>query len=108
MRIDFEQVIRDLKEQPLKNGEDGPLTLGGVTCTTMIGVLPEDQNIAPEEKVKMFRLAQLATKGGEQEVKTEDLAMLKKRVGKMFGALVVGRVFDLIEGEPNVGFVGKD
>jgi hypothetical protein len=97
MKVDFGSEITDLKGKPLPNG-DGNLTLGDIACTALINVLGDDQAMSGDDKVKLFRLAQLASEGGEQDVKVEDVALLKKRVAKMYGALVVGRVFDLLEG----------
>jgi hypothetical protein len=108
MKLDFSQIITDLKGEPIK-GSDDALTLGEVTSTTMIAIMPDDQSLTAEDKVKMFRIAQLAVKGGEQELKIEDIGLLKKRIGKMYGALIVGRVFDLIEGTPDMPRTnGKD
>jgi hypothetical protein len=53
--------------------------------------------LAAEEKVKRFRLAEIAAKGGEREVKVEDAALIKALIGKAFAPLVVGRAYDIIE-----------
>jgi hypothetical protein len=98
MKINFDTELRDLYDKPLPNGGDKPLTLAEVACTALLAAIPDDQMLSMEDKVKMFRLAQLAAKGGEQDIKTEDATLLKNRVGKCYGALIVGRVYDLIEG----------
>jgi hypothetical protein len=53
--------------------------------------------LAAEEKVKRFRLAEIAAKGGEREVKVEDVALIKTLIGKAFAPLVVARAYDIIE-----------
>jgi hypothetical protein len=97
MKIDLDALILDLHGKPLPNGGDASMTLGETIATAMIAIAPDDQSLSGDEKMRMFRLAQLAVKGGAQDIKTEDLAMLKTRVGKMYGPLIVGRVYDLIE-----------
>jgi len=47
--------------------------------------------------VKRFRLAEIAAKGGAQEMKVDDVALMKKLIGKAFAPLIVGRAFDIIE-----------
>lgn len=97
MKVNFDAKILDLKGNPLKDGT-ADLTLSDVTCAALIAVLQDDQNADSNKKMKLFRLAQTATKGGEQEVPAEDVVLLKERVSKMYSALIVGRVFDLLEG----------
>jgi hypothetical protein len=47
--------------------------------------------------VRRFRLAEIAARGGEREVKVEDVALIKQLLGKAFAPLVVGRAYDIIE-----------
>lgn len=100
--MNFDAEILDLVGKPLQNGEDGSMTLNSIACAALINVLQEDQSMSADDKVKMFRLAQVASKGGVQDVKAEDVALLKQRIGKMYGALIVGRAYDLIENDHGV------
>jgi hypothetical protein len=97
MKLNFDAEILDLAGKPLPNGPDGPMTLATIACSALIGVMQDDQSLPADDKVKMFRLAQQAIKAGVQEVKVEDVTLLKRRIGKMYGPLVVGRAYDLIE-----------
>jgi hypothetical protein len=47
--------------------------------------------------VRRFRLAEIVAKGGEREVKVEDVALIKTLIGKAFAPLVVGRAYDIVE-----------
>jgi len=77
MKLNFDAEILDLVGKPLQNGEDGSMTLNSIACAALINVLQEDQSMSADDKVKMFRLAQVASKGGVQDVKAEDVALLK-------------------------------
>src|SRR5262249_2140486 len=96
MIIDFSAVIKDLDGVPVKNGE-ADATLGRVSCTALLASYADEQNLPAEDKVKRFRLAEIAAKGGEQEMKVEDVALIKTLIGKAFAPLIVGRAYDIIE-----------
>ena len=96
MKIDFSAVIKDLAGEAVKDG-DKDATLGRVACTALLASYADEQNLAAEDKVKRFRLAEIAAKGGEREVKVEDVALIKQLIGKAFAPLVVGRAYDIIE-----------
>ncbi len=100
MKLDFDYKILDLEGKPIKDGEKDT-TLCSVVCAAMLATVPGDDQLPADDKVKMFRLAQTAMKHGVQDVPIEDVAFLKKRIGKLFGALIVGRVFDLLEQKEN-------
>ena len=96
MKIDFSAVIKDLDGDAVKDGETDA-TLGRVASTALLASYADEQNLPAEDKVKRFRLAEIAAKGGEREVKVEDVALIKTLIGKAFAPLIVGRAFDIIE-----------
>ena len=96
MKIDFSAAIKDFDGDAVKDG-DKEATLGRVACTALLASYADEQNLAAEDKVKRFRLAEIAAKGGEREVKVEDVALIKQLIGKAFAPLVVGRAYDIIE-----------
>ena len=96
MKIDFSAVIKDLHGDAVKDG-DKDATLGRVACTALLASYADEQSLAAEDKVKRFRLAEVASKGGQQELAVEDVALLKQLIGKCFAPLVVGRAYDIIE-----------
>jgi len=96
MKIDFSAAIKDFDGDAVKDG-DKEATLGRVACTALLASYADEQNLAAEDKVKRFRLAEIAAKGGEREVKVEDVALIKQLIGKAFAPLVVARAYDIIE-----------
>lgn len=97
MKLDFDTPIRDLKGELVKEGED-ILTFSRVVVSAMFVPLQEDQAASGDQKVKQFKIAMLADKGGEATLTVEDVALIKQRVAKVYGALVVGRIYEIIEG----------
>ena len=104
MLIDFRKPIKDLAEQPITETEAGPdgkpkivnLTLSRVAVNAVLGSLPEDREISGEQKLKRFLLAQKIL-NAEVELELEDVKLIKDRVGKVFGPLIVGRAFLLLD-----------
>lgn len=95
MKVKFDTVLTNLKGEPLKDGKDD-LTAASAIGTAMLATMPDDTSLTSKDKMRMFRLAQVACQGGVQEVPVEDVAFIKERVGKLYGPLVVGRVFELL------------
>ena len=62
--------------------------------------MPTSRASRPRTKVKRFRLAEVASKGGQQELAVEDVALIKTLIGKAFAPLIVGRAFDIIDRHP--------
>lgn len=90
--INFKAPITDLDGKQV----DGA-TLGSV-CTAAL--LAPNQQDSAETKGKLFDLA-LAIHGKEAaDLKVEDVAMLKERVGKCYPPLVVGRTWQLLDPQP--------
>lgn len=58
--------------------------------------LPGDDAMPVDEKLALYGLAQKAHAGGVQELVVEDVALLRKRIGKAFGVEVVGAAFALL------------
>jgi hypothetical protein len=96
MKIDFSSVIKDLDGEAVKDG-DKDATLGRVACTALLASYADEQNLPAEDKVKRFRLAEIAAKGGAQEMGIEGVALVKKLIGKAFAPLIVARAYDIIE-----------
>lgn len=98
MKLNFSAVINDLEGNPCKDAKGDNATLGSITVEALMATFPDEQNLLGADKVKRFRLAEQAFKGGTQEVEVDDVALLKTLIGKAYGPLVVGRAYDLIEG----------
>jgi hypothetical protein len=99
MKVDFSQQIKGLDGVALK-GEDGKeLTLATVCTNAVLANFQDEANLSGEEKVKRYDLALAIYSSTEPlDLKSEDVALIKKLVAKMFGALVVGQAFRMLEG----------
>ena len=48
-----------------------------------------------------YFLAKKVSEGGEIELKSEEISKIKEKIGKYMGALIVGQVWDALEGVPS-------
>lgn len=79
------------------NTRGGDLALGDVCCVALQAQLPDEQNLSGAEKVKRFKLAVAIANGGVQDLKAEDISLLKTMIGKCYGTAIVGRAYELLD-----------
>lgn len=89
------------KFQKVLDEETGkPLTLGRAAADALTEPLRGEENLEGSEKVARFGLALMVNGPGVVEINTEQRDKIKACVNKRFaGALIVGRVFELMEKE---------
>ena len=93
MTIDQAIVITELDGTSTKNVRDEPLTIGEAIGIAL--VVPDEAT--SDQKYDLFKLAiKLHNTPGEVELTPEECVLIKTRVGRYFGPLVVGRIYDLI------------
>lgn len=100
MKINFDFVPVDLmSEQPITM-PDGktPATLARLCAQALGAALPEDdKEQTAEDKVRAWSLGGKIVRGGVVDLAAEDIALLKKRVGKLYGPFVVGPCLEALE-----------
>jgi len=95
--IEFSTAITDLAGQPLKEGET-IATVRSVTVNALQALFADEQNLAGGEKVHRALLAQRIYDAKEPlALKVEDVALIKKLVGKAYGPLVVMRAWAVLD-----------
>ena len=99
MKIDFSAILLNLNDTPLMQppdptGENVPATLAWVASEALLRATDEKDGT---KKYKLYSLAMKVGNGGEVDLKSEDIALIKQKIGEQFAPLVVGRSFDLLE-----------
>jgi len=106
MKVNFAQALTTLDGSPLTVASQRCPTCGQATeeraitllsvCTDALLAQYPDERLQGTEKARRYRLA-LRLSEGEVDLKVEDVALLKDLVGKSFGPLVVGQVWDILD-----------
>ena len=103
MKRNLNVVLKTLDGQPLKeehNGTARDVLLSRLAVNALLANYEDEKNLSGDDKVKRFKLAQqINDADGEVEVTAEQVSLLKTLIAKGYSPLVVGRAYDILEGE---------
>lgn len=100
MKIDFNQPLFTLSGEPLMSvdgsgDEPSELTLRSVAFSS---VLNNEQGMDGATKVKRYDLAlRIHKSNGSLELKVDEVALVKKMIGKHMSPLVVGQAWPMLD-----------
>lgn len=78
-----------------------PLTFRKVAVQALMASMKGDENLDGEKKLKMWQLASRIQGEDEPDIDTgPDVTLLKERIGKAYGPVVVGPAFLILNGTP--------
>lgn len=106
MKIKVNQPLKTIKGEEIKNEkiENGKVVeskesfLLKDACVNAL-LANDDEKIEGTEKMKRYLLASKIQQANELDLKSEEIVKLKEAVGKAYGALIVGQVYQLLEGK---------
>lgn len=95
MKVDFNAIILNLLGEPMLQppANTEPVTLAWVSAEALLRPSTEKKG---DDKYKLFALALKIGGGGSVELKSEEVALIKAKVGEHFSPLIVGRAYDLL------------
>lgn len=94
MKKNFDFNMTDIDGNILKEN-DKIVTARMIVVAALLAA--EREETAGEEKARRYDLALSINKGGEQDLKSEDIALLKKLIGKGYSPLVVGPLYKFLD-----------
>ena len=97
MRIDVRQTIAGYDGQPILGGDGKPDQLRSYISTALNNTLPGEV-MTPEVKNKAYELTIRVYANNELQLTSDQAALIKERVGLLYGPLVVGRIADILDG----------
>lgn len=98
-RIDFTQVLHGVDGKPLQTPEikPVPMTLGYVCVSALEAQLPDDRGMPGVEKFNLDLLAREIYGKKSAVLSVEEIAKIKDRVGKVWGPMIVGAAWPLLD-----------
>lgn len=105
MLINLNQTLSAINGETLKDndgkGNVVDATLKMILVNALLAPDEKSKNESGMDKVAKYRLATKIYENDSIDITSEDITLLKKRVGDLFGVLVVGQVYDILEGKTN-------
>jgi hypothetical protein len=98
--LDFTAPITQLDGTPFTDQAGKPLatTLGTIAETALLASYPDEQaTITGEDKVKRFVLATKIHEAKGAALTADEVALIKKLIGKSYNALIVGKSWQLLD-----------
>ncbi len=77
--------------------ERAHLILSTVTVRGLDSILPDEMSLPSEEKVKRYLLAGQILMQPQCELAPDVVALIKARIGRMYGPLIVGQAFEMLD-----------
>ena len=94
MKVNVNVQIKDLDGNDIEG-----ITVKGIIVQALTVLGEEDKNMTGDMRYTQYDLARRITEAGDvAELKAEDIVLIKKLVGKMYQPIVVGRIYDALEG----------
>lgn len=96
MKIDLTQTFTNEQGTVIKS-KDKDLSLAEVLTTALLTPVESDAKLSGQEKAELFNLWFDKIKDQkEAELSSEDIVMLKKRVGLTYAQIIVGQVYRIL------------
>lgn len=96
------KAVKNLDGEDMKwsgSGKEKPLTVQQAIRLALTGSL-DDEKVKGDDKFKYFNLAKKimdAKEAEDLELSAEEVTLIKERVGKFWGAELVGYVYNVLE-----------
>jgi len=84
--------------EPNPEGEATTATLRMALVNALLSPVQKESGV---EKIKKYDLAMKIHKNDKVDLTAEEITLLKARVGEVFPVLIVGQVFEILEGKKN-------
>lgn len=95
MKIRTSTVLLGVDGEPLADAGK-PVSLRAVIQNALLGTLRGDENLSGTEKLALWGLATRANEA-EADFSVEEMATIKERIGRAYGPVVVGPVYEILD-----------
>ncbi len=95
MKIDMTQKLHALNGEILKDGEK-EVTLRDVCITALLN--GQEESHMGDQKARRWQIAKSVKENDAPDIMAEDVALIKQLAGKAFTPMVIGPMYELLEG----------
>lgn len=98
MVIDFTRVLTDLDDKVMIDAQTEDVISLRLICTNaLLAQYNDETNLSGEEKFLRYQLAKKVNCGKPIDISPEDVVKIRTLIGKGYGALIVGKAFELLD-----------
>jgi len=109
MKINVTQQLTELDGTPMVTGKQicqmcgqvvskkEPMTVRLAATRALTAIFRDEQSLPGDQKITRFHLALKLTDEDEPDLQAEDIVTIKKLVGKMYGPVIVGRMWAILD-----------
>lgn len=97
MKVKVNNQLKDVEGKPLQGDKGKSLTMRDVCINSLLTPVQGDDEKVKWEKYEIFK--KLRDAEDEVELKLEELNIVKKAVGKIQSQLLMGQVWEMLEGK---------
>ena len=100
MQVSTTAVILDMDDKPIKSGSK-ELTTGEVMVVALVQTDQNEKDMSVKDKLDYFTLAckirDAEKKGESVDLEFDDVKVIRERIAKFWGTLVIGRTFKYLQ-----------
>jgi hypothetical protein len=98
MKVNFNQEIKKINGESIANGASTQTLLKDVAVEAILAVYQDEHNLPGADKAKRFVLAtRIYANPADIDLTVEEVADVKKLIGKAYGPLIVGQAFAMLD-----------
>lgn len=98
MKVNLNVAVKNIAGVDLTNEDGAPVLMTGLCVNALLGDY-QGETLTGTQKMARYTLAKKLTDCKEEaEITVEEASLIKELIAKAFGPLVVGRVYEVLEG----------
>lgn len=103
MKIKLRDTITDYEGKPVtvpneETGTKTPLTYFDVFINSLNSQAPGEMPLTAEKKSQIYQISKKMYQSNEPNFTTNELSLIKERIGKTYAPMVYGKICDLFDG----------
>lgn len=97
MKINFNEALTNLDGSEIKGVDGKVFTLRIAACNALSAVFDDEPQLSGEEKARRGLTAMRVYSNPDVDLSVEDIAIIKKLIGKAYAPLIVAKAWGILE-----------